>query len=49
MFDCGAMQDLLFMAPRLERVNLMELGMASKHSVKVRQSFKSSFWTLVNK
>ena len=37
------------MAPRLVRANLMELGMASKHFVKVRLSFKSSFWTLVNK
>ena len=36
------------MAPRLERANLMELGMASKHSVKVRLSFKLPFWRLVN-
>lgn len=35
MCACGAIQDLLFMAPLLERANLTELGMASKHFVKV--------------
>lgn len=35
MFDCGVIQDLLFMARRFERVNPMEPGMASKHFVKV--------------
>ena len=43
MFACGAIQDLLFMAPLLEHANLMELGMASKHFVKVRVSSMTSF------
>lgn len=43
LFDCGAIQDLLFMAPRLERADLTEPGMAPKRFVKVRLSFKLSF------